>query len=311
MTSTRSSARSIAGESAVRSATGASAAGSLASGSARSRPSLHAKAAGPRSATGPTGAAGGASVGENPANPGAGIPGASSRWTTPRRTPVVIGSEPASGQSTRDRLLDAAEHLFAEHGFADTSVRDLTREANCNLASVNYHFGGKENLYIEVFERMLKHIMALRTSAISQVLQSKNPTIEDVFRAFAVAFFEPLRQQPQRGERLMKLYSREMAQPMLPAGMFFVELVKPTIDVMNRAYDLTFPGLTDNQKLWCLYALVGPLVNVLQANRFFEQAHDHGLPPAAVSDMTPDEAVDHVVLIATASAHAMLERNRK
>jgi AcrR family transcriptional regulator len=51
------------------------------------------------------------------------------------------------GAQTRQRLLDVAETLFAEHGFAATSVRDITSAAACNLAAVNYHFRDKQNLY--------------------------------------------------------------------------------------------------------------------------------------------------------------------
>ena len=52
---------------------------------------------------------------------------------------------------TKDRLLDEAEALFAVRGYHAVSVREITAAANCNLAAVNYHFGNKQNLYLEVF----------------------------------------------------------------------------------------------------------------------------------------------------------------
>ena len=54
---------------------------------------------------------------------------------------------------TRERLLDAAEHLFAHHGIGSTSLRSITAEAETNLASVHYHFGSKEALIEAVFAR--------------------------------------------------------------------------------------------------------------------------------------------------------------
>jgi AcrR family transcriptional regulator len=45
--------------------------------------------------------------------------------------------------STKDRILDAVERLFAERGYAATSLRIVTAEAGVNLAAVNYHFGSK------------------------------------------------------------------------------------------------------------------------------------------------------------------------
>lgn len=57
--------------------------------------------------------------------------------------------------STADRILDTAEELFAERGFAETSLRTITSCAGVNLAAVNYHFGSKKALIQAVFERYL------------------------------------------------------------------------------------------------------------------------------------------------------------
>ena len=54
---------------------------------------------------------------------------------------------------TKERILDVAERLFADHGYATTSLRDITTEADVNLASVNYHFGSKDALLIAVLNR--------------------------------------------------------------------------------------------------------------------------------------------------------------
>jgi len=49
--------------------------------------------------------------------------------------------------STREKLLDVAGRLFAEHGFDGVSVRDITHTARVNLGAVTYHFGSKETLF--------------------------------------------------------------------------------------------------------------------------------------------------------------------
>ncbi|MAB23467.1 TetR/AcrR family transcriptional regulator [Pseudomonas neustonica] len=56
---------------------------------------------------------------------------------------------------TVKRILDAAEQLFAEKGFAETSLRLITSKAGVNLAAVNYHFGSKKSLIQAVFVRFL------------------------------------------------------------------------------------------------------------------------------------------------------------
>ena len=60
-----------------------------------------------------------------------------------------------SQSDTVQRILDAAEVLFAQKGFAETSLRAITSRAGVNLAAVNYHFGSKEALIQAVFERYL------------------------------------------------------------------------------------------------------------------------------------------------------------
>lgn len=52
----------------------------------------------------------------------------------------------ANRSDTKTRILDAAEKLFAERGFSETSLRLITSKAEVNLASVNYHFGSKKEL---------------------------------------------------------------------------------------------------------------------------------------------------------------------
>ncbi len=54
---------------------------------------------------------------------------------------------------TRNRILEVAEKLFAEKGFRGVSVREITSSAKVHLSAINYHFGFKESLYLEVFRR--------------------------------------------------------------------------------------------------------------------------------------------------------------
>ena len=61
-----------------------------------------------------------------------------------KKTPVRNGKE---------RILDAAERLFAQRGFYGVSLRDITQAAGVDVALVGYHFGGKRELFAAVFER--------------------------------------------------------------------------------------------------------------------------------------------------------------
>lgn len=74
-----------------------------------------------------------------------------------------------SQQDTVTRILDAAEALFAEHGFAETSLRTITANAEVNLAAVNYHFGSKKALIQAVFARFLNPF----TRRLGELLDAK------------------------------------------------------------------------------------------------------------------------------------------
>ena len=68
-------------------------------------------------------------------------------------------SSPAEIQAgTKTRILNAAEKLFGEKGFDGTSLRDITAEAQVNLAAVNYHFQSKDSLFDAVIERRIEPI---------------------------------------------------------------------------------------------------------------------------------------------------------
>jgi len=84
-----------------------------------------------------------------------------------------------------ERLLDVAEHLFADRGFDGTSIRELATAAGCNIASVNYYFGSKQKLYEEVFRRHLIPMRDGRIGSISKVMaqSSGKPELEDLLRA--------------------------------------------------------------------------------------------------------------------------------
>jgi len=81
---------------------------------------------------------------------------------------------------TKNRILDAAEVLFAERGFADTSLRLITSEADVNLASVNYHFGSKKEGYIDSQGHLRRFITAHYgpiLQRITQAISKANPAL--------------------------------------------------------------------------------------------------------------------------------------
>ncbi|MGH1373739.1 MAG: TetR/AcrR family transcriptional regulator [Cellvibrionaceae bacterium] len=74
---------------------------------------------------------------------------------------------------TIERILDAAGALFAERGYAETSLRTITSTANVNLAAVNYHFGSKKALIQAVFARFLNPFCEQLDKALDKKIDAK------------------------------------------------------------------------------------------------------------------------------------------
>ncbi len=94
-----------------------------------------------------------------------------------------------SSISTREKILDAAENLFIEKGFAATSLRAIASLAEVNLAATHYHFGSKEALFEATIHRRVSPINETRLEALDQLERSSSMlTVEPIL----AAFFKPL-----------------------------------------------------------------------------------------------------------------------
>jgi len=108
---------------------------------------------------------------------------------------------------TVDRILDAAEVLFAERGFSETSLRMITSKAKVNLAAVNYHFGSKNALIHAVFARFLTPYSATLENAFDELEAHGNgeaPTLDRILWALA----ESAARMPQRNDRGISIFMR-------------------------------------------------------------------------------------------------------
>ncbi|MCK4914347.1 MAG: TetR/AcrR family transcriptional regulator [Planctomycetes bacterium] len=164
----------------------------------------------------------------------------------------IKSSESLHNKRTREQILCAAEKLFAEKGFSGASIRDITEKADCNIAAVNYHFHGKENLYIEVFHLHMSTIRDLRINAVRGFLSNKSEqkTLEELIHIFATAFLEPFLEE-SGGPKLMELMMRERYDSHLPQHMFVEEIIQPegtrTLNLRIDSPTLAHKCLRDNE----------------------------------------------------------------
>ena len=208
-----------------------------------------------------------------------------------------------TSKRVRDRLLDSAEELFCEHGFEGASIRDIAASAECNIASVNYYFGGKENLYQEVWRRHLITMRDIRIASIDKVMSESDgkPQLEVLLRSFAEAFIGPLVDE-SRARRLCKLMAREMIDQNLPANMFLDDIITPTLTAMGTALVKACPSLEETKVPFVVFSVVGQLIHVIRVKAMFEHDGDTGLP---IFDLA--ETIDHIVKFSAAGIRAYAE----
>src|ERR1700712_4768733 len=100
-----------------------------------------------------------------------------------------------SGQDTRERILAAAELLYAQKGVDQTSTREITALAGVNVASVNYHFRSKGALTEEIFMRLAERVTLRRSDELSRLVNSAQrlggfPKLEELIDCFVRPYFE-------------------------------------------------------------------------------------------------------------------------
>jgi AcrR family transcriptional regulator len=212
-------------------------------------------------------------------------------------------SQAEVGAQTRERLLDAAERLFAEKGFAATSVRDITAAASSNIAAVNYHFGGKHNLYNAVFRRRMASMREQRIASIRQA-RDESGALEAVLNAFATAFLQPLVDRGS-GRLLVELISREMLDPQLPRELFLAEVVGPVQEALAEAIIAATPGLSLVSARLCVISIVGQLLQVAHRLRRGEYAQSWGAELPVLPEM-----VDQIVRFSAAGVRACARKTR-
>jgi AcrR family transcriptional regulator len=155
---------------------------------------------------------------------------------------------------TKSRILDAAEKLFALNGFKPTSLRDITAEAQVNLAAVNYHFQSKDSLIDAVIARRIEPVNRRRL----QMLDALGPdaTLEQVLTAFLAPVLElPVESVPLMG--------RMMSEP----DMFMERVYRKHLQPLARRFQdqlaKILPDLPAPERLWRLSFTAGVMTHVL------------------------------------------------
>lgn len=141
--------------------------------------------------------------------------------------PTQTPPKHAIGDETRQALLDGATDVFLRDGFKAARVKDIAEAAGVRLSAINYHFGGKEGLYLAVMQHHAQ--LALRHSPVPQ-LPADLP-LEARFHAFVRALVMRML-DPASPSRLPSLMVREAANPTPALDVMFETFSKPQAAVL-------------------------------------------------------------------------------
>jgi len=178
-----------------------------------------------------------------------------------RMSPAPARRGGPRSRPTRERILDAAERLFAARGFHGVSIRDITGAAGVDVALANYHFGSKQGLLEAVFMRRAADLNAERLARLDALLATgrrKAPTLEEIIDAFT----HPLLDRSARGGPGWKSYFALIAEinnsPEF-GGVLMTKTYDPVVQRFIEAIRRALPGCDGRDLYWAYHFLSGAL----------------------------------------------------
>ena len=175
---------------------------------------------------------------------------------------VIPIHESRAASLTKERILDAAEALFMEHGFEATSLRAITTAAGVNLAAVNYHFGSKEELFQAVLTRRLDPMNQERLALLTRLEAAAAPqplSCEKILLALFVPALRLARDPARGGKNFLRLLGRAYADPAPFIRQFLSEQYEVMIARFKAAFGRALPHLPKKELSWRLHFIMGAL----------------------------------------------------
>src|SRR5476651_625199 len=161
---------------------------------------------------------------------------------------------------TKQKILDTAERLIGEQGYAATSLRQIIAEAGVNLAAVHYHFGSKEELLDDVVRRRAGPVNEARIALLDGIeagTSDEPPAVERVLEAFLLPTAEAARRHPQ----FVRLMGRMLAEGMMPGILqkHFQVAAARFLGALRKA----LPDLPADELLWRVHFMVGAMAHTM------------------------------------------------
>jgi len=190
--------------------------------------------------------------------------------------------------STKNKILDAAETLFAEHGFSETSLRVITARAGVNLASVNYHFGSKKILIEAVFERyMTAFTESLMAEMVEMEQQRQDIEVSSVLSTLVRPLITVDQVRPGGSRVFMKLLGRAYAETQGHIRRFAMQRYSHVLARFTRLLHKASPDTQPSEMFWRLHFMLGAFI--------FTLAGHEALQEISESDFQESVSVEQII----------------
>lgn len=191
-------------------------------------------------------------------------------------------------QGTRERLLKAAECLFAEHGYSMTSMRMISQHARVNIASANYYFGGKEGLWKAVMMKYAPQARDFRISRMEEAMQEG--TVEALAYSYVYPSFHGLLHVKLDELGAFPHYLRLLAICHVQTPEIAVEYIKEVYSPIRRKLHdcirTMFPDASTYQIFWTVLAIESIMIGLLtRLPMIMELMDNNKVPKGSVQDL--------------------------
>jgi len=186
---------------------------------------------------------------------------------------------------TKEQIISVAERLFAERGFAGTTLRSVVSEAGVNLAAVHYHFGSKEELFRAVVVRLARPIIERELALLEELKQEHEvPSVEAILTALLRPNLEILAQNKETLVIRAQFMGRCRTEPepiQSIAAKEFAASTEAFLDMLQRV----LPEQSRSQLYWKFDLVIAALIRV-QAEAGQPFALLRGTEPADIQNAT-------------------------
>lgn len=184
----------------------------------------------------------------------------------------------SNGDATRQKILDAAEFLFAQHGYSAVSMRSITAKAGVNVAAIHFHFASKEALFEALFDRRVSPINTKRVAALESLVRESqgNPiSIEQVIEEFIKPHLLASDGFDAGRIVVLQFMARVAAENDPDLQAVVNERFFPPWHVLVQATQRALPDLSEKEVSWGLFFVLGALYYVNPSRRWLAEV-THG-----------------------------------